>query len=39
MMKELAKTVEPLEQVIDELNKAIKKRHIKRLRKENVLSS
>ena len=31
--EELAKTVEPLEQVIDELNKAIKKRHIKRLRK------
>lgn len=33
MMKKLAKTVEPLEHVIDELNKAIKKRHIKRLRK------
>ncbi len=28
-----ALTVEPLEEVIDELNKEIKKRHIKRLRK------
>lgn len=31
--EELAKTVEPLEQVIDDLNKDVKKRHIKRLRK------
>lgn len=31
--EELAKTVEPLEEVIDELNKNVKKRHIKRLRK------
>ena len=31
--EELAKTVEPLEEVIDELNKYVKKRHIKRLRK------
>lgn len=31
--EELAKTVEPLEEVIDELNKDVKKRHIKRLRK------
>ncbi len=30
---ELAATVEPLEEVIDDLNKAVKKRHIKRLRK------
>lgn len=29
----LAHTVEPLEEVIDELNKEIKKRHVKRLRK------
>ena len=29
----LAKTVEPLEEVIDELNKDVKKHHIKRLRK------
>lgn len=29
----LAKTVEPLEEVIDELNKNVKKRHVKRLRK------
>lgn len=31
--EELAKSVEPLEEVIDELNKEVKKRHIKRLRK------
>lgn len=31
--EELAKTVEPLEEVIDVLNKEVKKRHIKRLRK------
>ena len=31
--EELAKSVEPLEEVIDELNKNVKKRHIKRLRK------
>lgn len=31
--EELAKTVEPLEEVIDELNKDVKKHHIKRLRK------
>ena len=30
---ELAQTVEPLEEVIDDLNKEVKKRHIKRLRK------
>ena len=30
---ELASTVEPLEEVIDDLNKEVKKRHIKRLRK------
>ena len=30
---ELALTVEPLEEVIDDLNKEVKKRHIKRLRK------
>ncbi len=30
---ELATSVEPLEEVIDELNKSVKKRHIKRLRK------
>lgn len=30
---ELAQTVEPLEEVIDDLNKQVKKRHIKRLRK------
>ncbi|MEY8391033.1 Na/Pi cotransporter family protein [Lachnospiraceae bacterium] len=30
---ELAATVEPLEEVIDDLNKEVKKRHIKRLRK------
>lgn len=30
---ELAATVEPLEEVIDDLNKQVKKRHIKRLRK------
>ena len=29
----LARTVEPLEEVIDELNKDVKKRHVKRLRK------
>lgn len=29
----LARTVEPLEEVIDELNKAVKKHHMKRLRK------
>ena len=29
----LASTVEPLEEVIDDLNKEVKKRHIKRLRK------
>ncbi len=29
----LARTVEPLEEVIDELDKAVKKRHVKRLRK------
>lgn len=29
---ELAQTVEPLEEVIDDLNKEVKKRHIKRLR-------
>lgn len=31
--EDLAKSVEPLEEVIDELNKDVKKRHIKRLRK------
>ncbi len=31
--QELARTVEPLEEVIDELNKDIKKHHLKRLRK------
>lgn len=31
--EELARTVEPLEEVIDELNKNVKKRHVKRLRK------
>ena len=30
---ELAQTVEPLEEVIDDLNKEVKKRHLKRLRK------
>ncbi len=30
---ELAKTIEPLEEVIDDLNDELKKRHIKRLRK------
>ena len=30
---ELAQTVEPLEDVIDDINKEVKKRHIKRLRK------
>ncbi len=30
---QLAMTVEPLEEVVDELNKAVKKRHIKRLQK------
>ncbi len=30
---ELASTVEPLEEVIDDLNKEVKKRHVKRLRK------
>ena len=30
---ELAATVEPLEEVIDDLNKEVKKRHVKRLRK------
>ncbi len=29
----LARSVEPLEEVIDELNKSVKKRHVKRLRK------
>lgn len=32
----LARTVEPLEEVIDELNKTVKKNHMKRLRKGNV---
>ncbi len=31
--QELARTVEPLEEVIDELNKDVKKHHLKRLRK------
>lgn len=31
--QELARTVEPLEEVIDELNKDVKKHHMKRLRK------
>lgn len=31
--KNLAMTVEPLEEVIDQLNKDVKKRHVKRLRK------
>lgn len=31
--EKLALTVEPLEEVIDKLNKSVKKRHIKRLRK------
>lgn len=31
--KALARTVEPLEEVIDKLNKEVKKRHVKRLRK------
>ena len=35
----LAKQVEPLEEVIDDLNKEIKQRHVKRLRKGNVPSS
>ena len=30
---DLARTVEPLEEVIDELNKDVKKNHMKRLRK------
>lgn len=30
---ELAQSVEPLEEVIDDLNKEVKKRHVKRLRK------
>ena len=32
---ELASNVEPLEEVIDELNQELKKRHIRRLRKES----
>lgn len=31
--KTMAKCVEPLEEVIDKLNKEVKKRHVKRLRK------
>ena len=33
MASDLAHTVEPLEEVIDELNKDVKKHHMKRLRK------
>lgn len=34
--EKLAQKVEPLEAVVDELNQEVKKRHIHRLREENV---